>query len=84
MRATRTATARLLAGLRRRVRVRARAADADEAFLATAAATSPAAARAAETVSNALHATIPERQLPEVAAALETIERELTRPPTTR
>ena len=77
---TRTATARLLAGVRRRVRARSRAADTDEAFLARASAMSPAAARAADVVSGALGATVPERQLPEVATALDTIERELTRP----
>jgi hypothetical protein len=78
--ATRTATARLLAGLRRRVRARSRAKDADAAFLATAASISPASASASEVVSRALESPIPSRQLPEVAAALETIERELTRP----
>ena len=78
--ATRTAAARLLAGVRRRVRARSRAADTDEAFLARASAVSPAAARAADIVSAALETTVPERQLPEVATALDTIERELTRP----
>jgi hypothetical protein len=78
--ATRTATARLLAGVRRRARARSRAKDADAAFLASAASISPAAAAASEVVSHALESPIPSRQLPEVAAALETIERELTRP----
>jgi len=79
--ATRTATERLLAGVRRRSRSRARGRDTDEAFLASAASVSPAAAQAAAVVSHALETRIPERQLPEVAAALEMIERELSRPP---
>ena len=79
--ATRTATARLLAGVRRRSRVRARGKDGDEAFLAVAAAVSPTAAKATSIVTDALDRPIPSRQLPEVAAALETIERELSRPP---
>jgi hypothetical protein len=78
--ATRTATARLLAGVRRRNRARSRARETDEAFLDTAAALSPAAATAARRVASALETTTPERQLPEVAAALDTIEHELTRP----
>ena len=79
--ATRTATARLLAGVRRRSRGRSRAKDADAAFLATAAAMSPKASKAAEVISNALERPVPQRQLPEVAAALETLEQELSRPP---
>ena len=79
--ATRTAAARLLAGVRRRSRGRSRAKDADAAFLASAAAMSPAASKAADVVGNALERPIPPRQLPDVAAALETIERELSRPP---
>jgi hypothetical protein len=79
--ATRTATARLLAGVRRRSRGRSRAKDADAAFLASAAALSPSASKAAEIVSNALERPVPQRQLPEVAAALETLEHELSRPP---
>jgi hypothetical protein len=82
--ATRTATARLLAGVRRRSRGRSRAKDADAAFLANTAALSPAASKAAEVVSNALERPIPSRQLPQVAAALETIEQELSRPPSTK
>jgi hypothetical protein len=80
VRATRTATARLLAGVRRRARGRSRAADTDESFLAAASALSPRAAQAASTVSAALQSPLPEGQLTEVASALETIERELTRP----
>jgi hypothetical protein len=80
VKATRTATARLLSGVRRRVRGRSRAADSDETFLAGASSVSPAAARAAGVVSSALDATVPERQLPDIASALQTIERELTRP----
>jgi hypothetical protein len=79
--ATRTATERLLAGVRRRARSRTRGRVTDEAFLAAAASLSPASGRAAGVVGNALVSRIPERQLPEVAAALETIERDLTRPP---
>jgi hypothetical protein len=78
--ATKTATERLLAGVRRRVRRRAGARDTDRAFLAAAGSLSPAAGQAARVVGNALENRIPERQLPEVAAARETIERELTRP----
>lgn len=80
VKATRTATARLLAGVRRRSRARTRARETDSAFLDTAATLSPAAATAVKRVATALEATTPERQLPEVAAALETIEHELTRP----
>jgi hypothetical protein len=79
--ATRTATARLLAGVRRRSRGRSRAKDADAAFLASAAAMSPAASKAAGIIGDALERPIPARQLPDVAAALDTIERELSRPP---
>jgi hypothetical protein len=79
--ATRTATARLLAGVRRRTRSRARSRDTDGAFLASAAALSPAASTAAAIVANALDARVGERDLPNVASALETIERELTRRP---
>jgi hypothetical protein len=79
--ATRTATARLLAGVRRRARTRSRAREADDAFLASTATLSPAAAAAARRVATALETTTPDRQLPEVAAALDTIEHELTRPP---
>ena len=81
VKATRTATARLLAGVRRRSRGRSRAKDADSAFLATAAAMSPRASKAAEIIGKALERTVPPRQLPEVAAALETLEQELSRPP---
>lgn len=79
--ATRTATARLLAGVRRRSRGRSRAKDADAAFLAAAGSMSPSASRAADLVGNALERPVPARQLPEVAAALDTIEHELLRPP---
>jgi hypothetical protein len=77
--ATRTATARLLAGVRRRTRAhRGRAGDSDEAILVAAAALSAAGAAASSVVSNALQRTVPERELPAVAAAIDTIERELT------
>jgi hypothetical protein len=79
--ATRTATARLLAGVRRRSRGRSRGKDADAAFLTAAASMSPTASKAAALVGNALETPVPARQLPEVAAALETIEHELSRPP---
>ena len=79
--ATRTATARLLAGLRRRSRGRSRAKDADAAFLASAAAMSPTASKAADVIANALERPVAPRQLPDVAAALETLEHELSRPP---
>ena len=82
--ATRTTTSRLLAGLRRRSRGRSRAKDADAAFLESAAAMSAAASKAAEVVRNALERPVASRQLPEVAAALETIELELSRPPSSR
>src|SRR4051812_28669010 len=79
--ATRTVTARLLAGVRRRSRGRSRARDTDATFLAAAASLSPSASKAADLVGEALERLLPARQLPEVAAALETIERELSRPP---
>jgi hypothetical protein len=82
--ATRTATARLLAGVRRRTRARSRAGDDDLEYLAAAGAVSPAAAGAAARVRSALETTTPDRHLPEVAAALETIEAELTRPSSPR
>jgi hypothetical protein len=82
--ATRTATSRLLAGVRRRSRVRVRGNDADAAFLATVSAISPAAAKAASVVADALERPLPSRQLPEVATALDTLEQELSRPPSTR
>lgn len=82
--ATRTATSRLLAGLRRRSRGRGRGKDADAAFLATAAAVSPAAAKAVGVINDALERPIPSRQLPEVAAALEAVEQELSRPLSSR
>lgn len=81
VRATRTAVDRLLAGVRRRARSRGRARDTDEAFLTSAAATSPTAGKAAQTIAAALEAPVPESQLPEIAAALDTLERELTRRP---
>jgi hypothetical protein len=79
--ATRTTIARLLAGVRRRSRGRSRARDADAAFLAAAASMSPSAAKAVEVVANGLERPMPSRQLPDVAAALDTIERELSQPP---
>jgi hypothetical protein len=82
--ATRTATTRLLAGIRRRTRSRSRAHDDDIEYLTTVAAVSPAASTAAGRVKAALETTSPDRKLPDIAAALETIESELTRPPSSR
>ena len=82
--ATRTATTRLLAGLRRRTRARSRAHDDDIEYLTAVGTVSPAAATAAIRVKAALETTSHDRQLPEIAAALETLERELTRPPSSR
>lgn len=77
--ATRTVTARLLAGVRRRTRRdRSRFRDTDEQLLGAAAATSAQAATAAGVVSNALGAPVAERELTQVAGALETIEQALT------
>lgn len=84
--ATRTATSRLLAGIRRRTRRdRGRSRDTDEQLLGAAAATSIRAATAVGVVSTALNAPVSERELPQVASALETIEQALTQrisPPT--
>ncbi|HET9423824.1 MAG TPA: DUF4350 domain-containing protein [Gemmatimonadaceae bacterium] len=77
--ATRTATARLLAGVRRRSRRdRTRGRDTDEALLAAAAAASPEAATAAQVVARALESGVPDRDLPEVASAVHSIEHALT------
>lgn len=73
--ATRTATARLLAGVRRRVRRgRTAARESDDQILAAATAASPAAASAASLVSRALTEAVPARELSDVAAALSTVE----------
>jgi hypothetical protein len=78
VRATRTATARLLAGVRRRTRRdQARGRQTDAEFLASLSAASPTSGAAA-TITNALDHQIPEAELPGVAAALETVEQALT------
>jgi hypothetical protein len=83
--ATRTATARLLAGVRRRTRRgRAGARESDEQILASAASASPTAAPAASLVARALTDSIPARELSTVADALSTIENALTSRPYTR
>ena len=83
--ATRTATARLLAGVRRRTRRgRAGARESDEQILAAAASASPTAAPAASLVARALTDSIPARELSTVADALSTIENALTSRPYTR
>lgn len=81
--ATRTATARLLAGVRRRARRgRAGARESDEQILAAAVATAPAAASAASLVARGLTDALPAREFSNVAGALSTIEDALTsRPP---
>jgi hypothetical protein len=42
---------------------------------------SPTASKAADVIANALERPVSPRQLPDVAAALETLEHELSRPP---
>lgn len=79
VKATRTATARLLEGVRRRVRRdRARGRESDEQLLAHARDISPGAADAVALVTRALDRPIAERDLPAVAAAMSTIESALT------
>ena len=83
--ATRTATARLLAGVRRRTRHgRTGSRETDEQVLAAAAASTPAAASAVAIVSRALAHPQPPRELTNVASALSTIEDALTTSPSTR
>jgi hypothetical protein len=77
--ATRTATARLLDGVRRRARrTRNTARESDAQLLAVASAATPAARTAAAVVSRALTDTIPPRELTGVAGAISTIEQALT------
>lgn len=80
--ATRTATARLLAGVRRRVRRDRAARDTDEHVLSVAAGMSAEGAKAAALVSSALETPVAARELPRVAEALDTIETVLSRRPT--
>jgi hypothetical protein len=83
--ATRTATARLLGGLRRRTRrTRAGARERDDQILAAVTAVSPTAAPAASLVARALTDPLPARDLPAIASALSTIETALTAGPSTR
>ncbi len=83
--ATRTATARLLGGVRRRTRrTRSGARESDDQILAAATAVSPAAAPAATLVARALTDPLPARDLPAIAGALSTIENALTVRPFTR
>jgi hypothetical protein len=85
--ATRTATARLLSGVRRRIRRgRAGSRETDDQFLAAATSVSPAASSAAVVVANALTNPVPARELVAVAGALSTIEGAFTSPsrPSTR
>ena len=83
--ATRTATVRLLAGVRRRTRRgRAGARENDEQILAAAVAASPAASPAASLISRALTDTLPARELSNIAGALSTVEDALTSRPFTR
>jgi len=83
--ATRTATARLLAGVRRRARSnRSGARESDDQILATAAAMSPSAGPAASLVARALTEPMPARELPTIAGALSAVEHALTARPSIR
>jgi hypothetical protein len=85
VKATRTATARLLAGVRRRARRdRLRGRQTDTEFLAAASALSAEASAASATVANALNHQVPELELAGVATALQTIEQAFTSRPTPR
>jgi hypothetical protein len=85
VKATRTATARLLAGVRRRARRdRLRGRQTDTEFLAAASALSAEASAASATVANALNHQVPELELAGVATALQTIEQAFTSRPTLR
>jgi hypothetical protein len=80
VRATRTVAARLVHGLRSRVErgwhpARSRP---DDHFLDDAASREPALAPDVALVRRALHETVPDRDLPELGAALRRIERTLT------
>jgi hypothetical protein len=77
--ATRTATSRLVAGVRRRTRRDRRGTrESNEALLATAASLSPEAAAAAGIIGQALERGAASRDLPEIAAAVQTVEQALT------
>jgi hypothetical protein len=78
--ATRTAAARLVHGLRSRVERgwRPERSRPDDAFLDDATSRAPALAGDAELVRRALHETLPDRELPELGAALRRIEQTLT------
>jgi hypothetical protein len=78
--ATRTAAARLLHGLRSRVERgwRPDRSRADEVFLEDTSLRAPALSGDVELVRRALHETLPDRDLPELGAALRRIEQTLT------
>jgi hypothetical protein len=83
--ATRTATSRLLAGVRRRARSnRSGARESDDQILATASAMSPSAGPAASLVARALTEPMPARELPTIAGALSAVEHALTARPSIR
>jgi hypothetical protein len=80
--ATRTATLRLVRGLRRRVdrgMARGRAADRDESFLARVAETKPALAADVALLRNALSTSVTQAEFREVGNAIGRIEAALTR-----
>ena len=69
--------------LRRRVRRdRARARESDADFLASASAMAPPATAAAATLNRALEHSVPEQELPSVAAAIAVVEQSLSHRPT--
>lgn len=77
--ATRTITARLLRGVRRRVeRGAGGRSREDDAFLASVAARAPALAADVATVERGLRTTVSDRELPAIGAALRRIEDTLT------
>jgi hypothetical protein len=78
--ATRTAAQRLLHGLRSRVERgwRPERSRPDDAFLADAESRAPALSGDVALVRRALHETLPDRELPELGAALRRIEHTLT------
>jgi hypothetical protein len=76
--ATRTATSRLLSGVRRRTRRgRPGSRESDEQILATAGATEPATGQATALITRALQEPVPVRELPNVAAAISAVENAL-------
>ncbi|HVT39070.1 MAG TPA: DUF4350 domain-containing protein [Gemmatimonadaceae bacterium] len=80
--ATRTATLRLLRGVRRRVEhgvARARGSESDEVFLTRAQEAAPALAPDVARIRHALASPVPPRELATVGAALHRLETTLTR-----